>query len=329
MHWWYAIYISGWVISLIMVPVLAHRYSPAKALGWLAVMFAVPWVGPVLFVMFAANPLGRRRIVRYRQALDGTAVADRFEQIERHVQRAQLTPQLGAIARAAEACGALPPNGGNALEFSIQHEQTLEWLLRDIDAAQKHVHLVFYIIGDDDVGRRVVEALERAAARGVCSLRQLDLKPSSAMRAQVRLYVPDRHPDSWKPISRASGWQTRPGPPGHGVWAEHMKRSSPLVVFTGVKCICSLPNGPGCVRETARAPENASPTRPPRATDSSRRPLPRRYGRRREPKARREPTNFDASRSLSARCRIAPSPLSSQPMTWIPRTFFAARWLVG
>ena len=167
MHWWYAIYISGWVISLIMVPVLAHRYSPAKALGWLAVMFAVPWVGPVLFVMFAANPLGRRRIVRYRQALDGTAVADRFEQIERHVQRAQLTPQLGAIARAAEACGALPPNGGNALEFSIQHEQTLEWLLRDIDAAQKHVHLVFYIIGDDDVGRRVVEALERAAARGV------------------------------------------------------------------------------------------------------------------------------------------------------------------
>ena len=53
------------------------------------------------------------------------------------------------------------------MEFSTQHEQTLEWLLRDIDAAQDHVHLVFYIFGDDGVGRRVVEALERAAARGV------------------------------------------------------------------------------------------------------------------------------------------------------------------
>ncbi len=167
MHWWYAIHISGWAISLILVPVLAHRYSPAKALGWLAVMFAVPWVGPVLFLMFAANPLGRRRIVRYRQALAGSTAADRFVQIERPPAKGTVAPQLGAIARAAEACGALPPSGGNAVEFSTEHEQTLEWLLRDIDAAQHHVHLVFYIIGDDGVGLRVVEALERAATRGV------------------------------------------------------------------------------------------------------------------------------------------------------------------
>ena len=121
----------------------------------------------VLFLMFAANPLGRRRVVRYRQALAGSTAADRFAQIERRQEKAQLGRQLGAIARAAEACGALPPNGGNAVEFSIQHEQTLEWLLRDIDAAQDHVHLVFYIIADDEVGRSVVAALERAAARGV------------------------------------------------------------------------------------------------------------------------------------------------------------------
>ena len=118
MHWWYAIHISGWVISLILVPVLEHRYSPAKALGWLAVMFAVPWVGPVLFLMFAANPLVHRRSVRYRQALAGSTAADRFAQIERRMQKAPLAPQLGAIARAAEACGALPPVGGNAVEFT-------------------------------------------------------------------------------------------------------------------------------------------------------------------------------------------------------------------
>jgi cardiolipin synthase len=167
MHWWYLIHIGGWVVGLILVPVLARRYSPAKALGWLAVMFALPWVGLVLFLMFAANPLGRPLSVRYRQVLDGSTAADRFKQIERCLQETHLTDQLGAIARAAEACGALPPSGGNAVEFSIQHEQTLEWLLRDIDAARNHVHLVFYIIGDDCVGRRVVEALERAAARGV------------------------------------------------------------------------------------------------------------------------------------------------------------------
>ena len=157
MPWWYAIHISGWAIGLIFVPVLAHRYSPAKALGWLAVMFAIPWVGPVLFLMFAANPLGRRRILRYRRALDGSIAADRFARIEDCLQKAQLEPQLGAIAQAAEACGALPTNGGNSVEFSIQHEQTLESLLQDIDAAQNHVHLVFYIIGDDGVRRPTID----------------------------------------------------------------------------------------------------------------------------------------------------------------------------
>ena len=38
---------------------------------------------------------------------------------------------------------------------------------RVVHAARNHVHLVFYIIRDDCVGRGVIEALERAAARGV------------------------------------------------------------------------------------------------------------------------------------------------------------------
>jgi len=167
MEWWYAIPVSGWAVSLVLVPVLAHRYTPAKALAWLAVMFAVPWVGLVLFLMFAANPLGRRRIVRYREALEGSTAAARFVQIERRIPKGHVPAALQAIARAAEACGALPADGGNAVEFSAQHEQTLEWLLGDIDAATSHVHLLFYIFGDDRVGRRVAEALKRAAARGV------------------------------------------------------------------------------------------------------------------------------------------------------------------
>jgi cardiolipin synthase len=164
---WHGIFFSNWAVCLVLVPVLSRRYAPAKALGWLAVMFAVPWAGLLLFVMFASNPLGRRRIVRYHQALDGTVAADRFAQIERQFQPPCLPPGHQAIARAAQACGALPADGGNAVEFSARHEETLKWLVRDIDAAVDHVHMVFYIIRYDSVGQKVVDALERAAARGV------------------------------------------------------------------------------------------------------------------------------------------------------------------
>lgn len=40
-------------------------------------------------------------------------------------------------------------------------------MIADIDAARDHVHVLFYIWLDDDVGTRFAEALMRAAARGV------------------------------------------------------------------------------------------------------------------------------------------------------------------
>ena len=43
----------------------------------------------------------------------------------------------------------------------------IDRLIADIDAARHHVHLLFYIFKDDSVGRRVAEALARAAQRGV------------------------------------------------------------------------------------------------------------------------------------------------------------------
>jgi cardiolipin synthase len=40
-------------------------------------------------------------------------------------------------------------------------------IVADIDAAQRYVHLLFYIFEDDETGRTVTAALERAARRGV------------------------------------------------------------------------------------------------------------------------------------------------------------------
>ena len=45
--------------------------------------------------------------------------------------------------------------------------ETIDRIIGDIDSAQRNVHLLFYIFLADATGRRVGEALERAAARGV------------------------------------------------------------------------------------------------------------------------------------------------------------------
>ncbi|MFW6061494.1 MAG: phospholipase D-like domain-containing protein, partial [Planctomycetota bacterium] len=71
------------------------------------------------------------------------------------------------LERLARATGAMPAVGGNRLHFLSTYEEIADQLVADIDAAEDHVHVIFFIYRDDAVGRRVGEALMRAARRGV------------------------------------------------------------------------------------------------------------------------------------------------------------------
>jgi cardiolipin synthase len=67
----------------------------------------------------------------------------------------------------AEQVGGLPVVAGNSISLMTDTDVVIDRLIADIDAARQHVHLLFYIFKDDVVGRRVGDALVRAAQRGV------------------------------------------------------------------------------------------------------------------------------------------------------------------
>src|SRR5690606_10332346 len=59
------------------------------------------------------------------------------------------------------------PVSGNQGELLKDSNATIDALVADIDGAIEHVHLLFYIWLADTNGRKVVEAVMRAAQRGV------------------------------------------------------------------------------------------------------------------------------------------------------------------
>ena len=71
------------------------------------------------------------------------------------------------LVHLAERVGGLPVVAGNSLSLMSDTNEVIDRLIAEIDAARQHVHLLFYIFKDDSVGRRVAEALIRAAQRGV------------------------------------------------------------------------------------------------------------------------------------------------------------------
>jgi cardiolipin synthase len=61
----------------------------------------------------------------------------------------------------------MPVLGGNLAELLTESDLVIDRLIEDIDGAEHHVHLLFYIFAADEVGTRVADALIRARNRGV------------------------------------------------------------------------------------------------------------------------------------------------------------------
>ena len=156
-----------WLIRVVMTLVVIRRRLPAQtALAWLAVIFFIPVVGVVLYLLVGDNRLGRRRITTYRRIDAITRTARRLAAIDAHQARPDVGDAQQPMIRLAERISGNPIVGGNQVEL-LSDNNLVPRLVRDIDAAQHHVHLLTYIYRPDDTGRAVGEALRRAAKRGV------------------------------------------------------------------------------------------------------------------------------------------------------------------
>jgi cardiolipin synthase len=142
------------------------RYRrPERAWAWLAVMFGLPWIGLVLYVLYGGQVLTLRRRRRYSR---NRSPGERQQSIlAPYVAHPELPAHLRGIDRQVESAGGFPPTGRNRVSLRGDHEAILERLIADIEAAEDNIHMVFYIFDDDDVGRSVADALQEAVSRGV------------------------------------------------------------------------------------------------------------------------------------------------------------------
>lgn len=165
-HWGTLALAADWAIRIVMLPVVPTRRSPEAAKGWLLLIFFLPWVGLVAYLL-----IGRPRLPRWR--LDRLAAyAARLEPLREQLVGGGPPPPAVPVAyegcvRLAEELARLPNTGGNAVELLGDYTAVIARMAREIDAARESVHLAYYIFDVDAVTAPVIDALGRAAARGV------------------------------------------------------------------------------------------------------------------------------------------------------------------
>jgi cardiolipin synthase len=168
-------------MALIVRVLLRPHREPASRIAWILVIVAFPVLGLLAYILLGETNVGRRRVERMRKVFSrlpdvSDARGAEAENLQVHVaERYVHLFQVGKSVNGFEAVGG---NRGHLMQDS---NTTIASMVADIDAAKDHVHLLFYIWLQDNNGRKVVEALKRAAARGVTCRAMADGLGSRAM----------------------------------------------------------------------------------------------------------------------------------------------------
>ncbi len=156
-----------WGIRLVMLVVVPFRRSPAAAKAWLMLIFFQPLAGLALYMVFgrAIQPRWLQRRRKRWEAMFDTIVTGINATIKKRGYT--LKQELPLQATYLQKHFPLPPSGGNGIQLISGYDDFTTSLIKDIQSAKSHVHLLFYIFKNDATGRRVAKALAEATARGV------------------------------------------------------------------------------------------------------------------------------------------------------------------
>lgn len=162
------IFITDWLIRIgLGLRVIMRRRPVGVSLSWLGVIFLVPFLGAIVYLILGENRIGRLR--SYRFASIWPKLEEYLGRLHKHATSKVddlPAPQQSLIWHSLNRYG-FPLLGGNTVELLPDSETVFERLIADIDSAGKTLHLQFYIWWPGGKVDQVIEAIIRARQRGV------------------------------------------------------------------------------------------------------------------------------------------------------------------
>ncbi len=155
--------------------------EPSSRIAWLAVVFALPVVGILGYLLLGETNIGRGRIERKSVVVAELSDVSKIPGYESQLRDDDIPEKYRPIFRLGQSISGFAPIGGNSAALMENSDAAIDAMVADVDAATEHVHLIFYIWLTDTNGTKMVDALVRAATRGVTCRAMVDDLGSRAL----------------------------------------------------------------------------------------------------------------------------------------------------
>jgi cardiolipin synthase A/B len=155
------------VIFIGFVIFLENRH-PTQTITWLVVLGSFPLVGFFFYLLFGRN-YRKEKMYRKKYFLDKQAfLTVEGENDPRSEEKLGLMAEHQArLFTLAQKLGNSPISFDTATKVLTNGEETFHHILEQLNKARHHIHIEYYIVRDDRIGKEIKEILINKAAQGV------------------------------------------------------------------------------------------------------------------------------------------------------------------
>ncbi|MEK4628869.1 cardiolipin synthase [Solibacillus sp. FSL R7-0682] len=163
------LYILNIIFALVVI--FFSRKSASSTWAWLFVLFFLPIVGFILYLLIGRN-LQTKHFVRWMTVnQEETAEIFREQQTLLHEGRFAfpnaISKKHAALIQMNVDYNHALLSSKNDVKILTEGKEKFKSVIEDIERAQHHIHIQYYIYKMDDVGRSIYNALVKKAREGV------------------------------------------------------------------------------------------------------------------------------------------------------------------
>jgi cardiolipin synthase A/B len=156
---------------LVAISVVLDNRNPTKTISWIVVLFVLPIIGLILYLLVGKN-YRKEKIFSRKGLEDFERIRDFSEnqiielQDKANLENEKILSKLPVINLLLRNSKALLTTR-NRVEILNNGKKTFGSIITELNKAKDHIHLEFYIIEDDTIGNRIREILIAKASEGI------------------------------------------------------------------------------------------------------------------------------------------------------------------
>jgi len=155
-------------IFLIIIVLVLENGSPVRTLAWILVLVYLPIIGFIFYLFFGRN--WRKSRIFSRKGMEDILYLQEhlLEDNEAEILHDKIeNPLIHKLINLLESNNKALLTCHNKVEIIPDTQQSLDKILEGIKSAKNHVHIEYFSLANDDVGKEFKEVLKAKAAQGI------------------------------------------------------------------------------------------------------------------------------------------------------------------